>query len=512
MKSLVSMLPLLLVVMLTMVGRVQSQARVAVHRINCGGSAYNDTAGRSWRADKFFNSVGATYGVSANITTNNGYDETIYRTERYDRNATLANLIYTLPGVTAGLQYEVVLHFSENFHTSINKRSFGVDINGDVKFTNLDIVAVAGARYVAMTRSYMVTAAANTITVQFLYGLYNNPKISAIELFQVDGSTTAAPAPAPAPVPVPAPVPTPVLTPAPAPTTIAPIPAPVPVPAPVPTPVLTPVPAPTTVAPIPAPLPVPAPVPTPVLTPAPAPTTVAPIPAPVPVPAPVPTPVLTPAPAPVPTPVLTPAPAPTPIVERVAVHRINCGGPAYNDTAGLQWRADTFFNNVGTTFIVTANITNAYDPVIYRTERYDTSPSGANLTYTLPGVTPGLQYEVVLHFSENWHTTAGKRSFGAAIDGDVKFTNLDIFAVAGSRYSAITRSYLLMASANTITVTFLYGLINNPKIGAIELYQVTTAAPTPPAPAPAPVPLPVPVPAPAPVPAPTPTLSEDRKI
>jgi Malectin domain len=222
-----------------------------------------------------------------------------------------------------------------------------------------------------------------------------------------------------------------------------------------------------------------------------------PAPRPVPAPVPAPRPAPWPAPRPAPVPVPTPPTAPT----RVAVHRINCGGGAYTDSAGLQWAADTYFNNIGNTYTVTAGtIANAYDPVIYRTERYDTSPSLPNLIYQLPVTTAGVQYEVVLHFSENYFTSAGLRSFGVDIDGNVKLTNFDIYAEAGSNFASVQKSYIVTASAsNMITITFLYGLGDNPKIDAIELFRigesVTVSAPVS-APRPAPRPVPVPVPAP----------------
>jgi Malectin domain len=348
--------------------------RVAVHRINCGGPAYNDTAGHQWTADTFSNNIGGTYTVTG-ATIANAYDPVVYRTERFDKSPGGQNLIYTLPVTTAGVEYEVVLHFSENYFTSAGLRSFGVDIDGDVKFTNLDIYAEAGSRFAAVTKSYrvMASAASNMITITFLYGLADNPKIDAIELFRIGGSASV-----PAPIPRPAPVPVP-----------------------------------------------------------------------------------------------RPAPASMPVVGQVAVHRINCGGGAYTDSAGQSWTADTFFN-IGDTFAVGAgtSIANTYNPEIYRTERFDRGPGGQNLIYKLP-VNAGVEYEVVLHFSENYFVSSGMRSFGVNIDGSVKFTNLDIYAEAGSSFKAVTKTFRVTASStNMITITFLYGLANNPKINAIELFRI----------------------------------------
>jgi hypothetical protein len=52
-------------------------------------------------------------------------------------------------------------------------------------------------------------------------------------------------------------------------------------------------------------------------------------------------------------------------------------------------------------------------------------------TYTIPGLTAGTQYPVLLHFAETYFTAAGDRVFNVAINGATVLNNFDIYATVG---------------------------------------------------------------------------------
>src|SRR5271170_1087811 len=90
---------------------------------------------------------------------------------------------------------------------------------------------------------------------------------------------------------------------------------------------------------------------------------------------------------------------------------INTGGPAVSNSGGgdTSFVADEYFSGGGTdtsgNTIVTAGVANAAPAAVYQSER------AGNFTYTIPGLTAGTQYTVLLHFAEFYWTASGKRVF-----------------------------------------------------------------------------------------------------
>ncbi|HKF40036.1 MAG TPA: malectin domain-containing carbohydrate-binding protein, partial [Candidatus Acidoferrum sp.] len=62
------------------------------------------------------------------------------------------------------------------------QRIFSVTINGTPVLTNFDIVAAAGAPLTAIDKTFPVTVTNGLVTVQFVTGPANLPKVSAIEV------------------------------------------------------------------------------------------------------------------------------------------------------------------------------------------------------------------------------------------------------------------------------------------------------------------------------------------
>lgn len=152
---------------------------------------------------------------------------------------------------------------------------------------------------------------------------------------------------------------------------------------------------------------------------------------------------------------------------------INAGGgavaePAEDSQTAFEWLADQDFTG-GTptstgTAINTSLLPNPAPQAIYQTNRY-----GA-MTYTIPGFTPGGTYVVDLHFAETYWTAPGLRLFNVCINNKQVLNNYDIFASAGSEYTATEQSFLTTAdSTGTITINFVPGPADNPQINGIQI-------------------------------------------
>ncbi|MFD1140997.1 malectin domain-containing carbohydrate-binding protein [Larkinella insperata] len=149
-------------------------------RINSGGSSFITSDGKAFGADSYA-SRGGTYTRVGDIT--NTTHDVLYQTER---NGTFA---YNFP-ISNGT-YTVVLHFAELYATAANQRKFNVDIEGQRKLTEYDIVARAGGAWKAVQESFPVTVTDGVLTISLLDGSVNTAKISAVEVLA--SATNTAP-------------------------------------------------------------------------------------------------------------------------------------------------------------------------------------------------------------------------------------------------------------------------------------------------------------------------------
>jgi hypothetical protein len=89
---------------------------------------------------------------------------------------------YTIPGLTAGTQHSVLLHFAETYFTTKGSREFNVAINGTTVLTNLDIYSTVGAD-AALMETFTATAnSSGNIVIAFTVGAANQPVVSGIEI------------------------------------------------------------------------------------------------------------------------------------------------------------------------------------------------------------------------------------------------------------------------------------------------------------------------------------------
>ncbi|WP_353065579.1 malectin domain-containing carbohydrate-binding protein [Tunturibacter psychrotolerans] len=91
---------------------------------------------------------------------------------------------YTIPNLSAGNTYTVVLHFAELFFTAPNSRLFNVSINGAQVLTNFDIFAAAGnASFTAAVETIPnITPVNGQIVIAFTNGTNDQPMVNGIEL------------------------------------------------------------------------------------------------------------------------------------------------------------------------------------------------------------------------------------------------------------------------------------------------------------------------------------------
>src|ERR1039457_714581 len=106
------------------------------------------------------------------------------------RNGTIT---YTIPGLTAGNSYTVLLHFAETYFTAAADREFNVAINGPSVLTNFDILGTVGAENAALVEIF--TARANSsgqILIAFSSGAVTQPLVMGIEVRTISGASCSA--------------------------------------------------------------------------------------------------------------------------------------------------------------------------------------------------------------------------------------------------------------------------------------------------------------------------------
>ena len=134
-----------------------------------GGTAYTDSSGVSYSADRYFSGGATARTTSAIIATTN---DPLYQSERY------GNFSYTFP-VSNGT-YSVNLKFAEIYFSAAGQRLFNVAINGRTVLTNFDIYARAG-RNAAYDQIFPVTVTNGTVKIDFI-SVRDNAKVSAIRI------------------------------------------------------------------------------------------------------------------------------------------------------------------------------------------------------------------------------------------------------------------------------------------------------------------------------------------
>jgi hypothetical protein len=119
-----------------------------------------------------------------NSPINNTPDPALYQTERFG--------VFSYQFAVPNGSYNVVLKFAEIYWTAVGQRIFNVSINGTQVLTNFDIVAAAGGPLTAIDKTFPVTVTNGTVTIQFIPGSADWPKVSAISLTPLSSTSTSA--------------------------------------------------------------------------------------------------------------------------------------------------------------------------------------------------------------------------------------------------------------------------------------------------------------------------------
>jgi beta-galactosidase len=155
---------------------------------------------------------------------------------------------------------------------------------------------------------------------------------------------------------------------------------------------------------------------------------------------------------------------------------IAAGGPAESNASGGDYSfvTDEDFSGGGDNAVTSATINlsqpgaNAAPMAVYQHAR------AGVFTYTIPGLTSGDPYSVLLHFAETYFTAAGDREFDVAINGTSVLTNLDIYATVGAN-AALLESFTATAnSSGQIVIAFTLGAANQPVVSGIEIRSTSS--------------------------------------
>ena len=386
----------------------------SIASINAGGPAESNSGGgdNSFVADEDYSTGGTTYSVTNTITipasVTNAAPAAVYQSARQ------GTVTYTIPGLTAGASYTVRLHFAELYFSAAGQRVFNVAINGTTVLTNFDIYATAKANFTAVVEQFTATAnSSGDIVIAFTNGTIDQPMINGVEVLG-SSSTSCTTVPS---------APTGLTATASSPSAIGLSWSAVTPPANCtissysvyggttanPTTLIaggltgttysnTGLAASTTYYYV-----------------------------------------VKAADADGTSAASAQATATTPAVSGAEILAIAAGGPAESNSGGGDYSfvADEDFNGGGDNAITSATINltqpgaNAAPMAVYQHGR------AGIFTYTIPGLTAGTQYTVLLHFAETYFTAAGDRVFNVAINGTTVLSNLDIYATVGENAALV---------------------------------------------------------------------------
>ncbi|WP_084735435.1 malectin domain-containing carbohydrate-binding protein [Cystobacter ferrugineus] len=146
------------------------------------------------------------------------------------------------------------------------------------------------------------------------------------------------------------------------------------------------------------------------------------------------------------------------------VYAVNAGGAAAGGfTADDYFTQGDVFSNVSQP-VYTTDVYLAGPPEIYSDAR-----QGGQFGYSFTGLTPGINYAVVLHFAELYFSMPRQRRFNVSLNGTVH-TNIDIVSLAGGPFKATTLLYFVRADTNgIINVDFSRGANDQPMVNGIEV-------------------------------------------
>jgi len=150
--------------------------------------------------------------------------------------------------------------------------------------------------------------------------------------------------------------------------------------------------------------------------------------------------------------------------------RVNCGGPSYTDSTGQVWQADTDYTG-GVTTKTAAKINGTGDPTLYQTGRRNEA-GAAVLLYSFPVANGTFHVNLYLAETSSAMFQVGGRVFNVKMQGNTVFTDLDVFAEAGSD-AALIKGADVTVSNGVLNIEF-DNVVSQAKVSAIEVLPGTS--------------------------------------
>ncbi|GGB97012.1 CBM96 family carbohydrate-binding protein [Dyadobacter sediminis] len=156
-------------------------------RINAGGQDFTTATKKLFIADRYYAGLDRTSSIASGDILNTSND-VLYRSARCS-----PSFSYNIP-VPNG-EVSVYLHFAETYYGAPGKkggagsRQFHVNMEGSRKLTNYDIFVRAGGAMRATAETFTVNVTDGVLNIDFLTGATDLPRVSAIEVIPVSGST-----------------------------------------------------------------------------------------------------------------------------------------------------------------------------------------------------------------------------------------------------------------------------------------------------------------------------------
>ena len=151
--------------------------------INFEGAAVSNSGGgdASFAADEDYSGGGKATPTTTTVSTTaagaNAAPMAVYQTQRD------GVFTYTIPGMVAGSQHTVLLHFAEIYFNAAGDREYNVAINGTTVLTNFDQFAAAGGKDIAVVKTFTTTAnSSGQIVIAFTDGAVNQPSVAGLEI------------------------------------------------------------------------------------------------------------------------------------------------------------------------------------------------------------------------------------------------------------------------------------------------------------------------------------------
>jgi Malectin domain len=137
-------------------------------------------------------------------------------------------------------------------------------------------------------------------------------------------------------------------------------------------------------------------------------------------------------------------------------------GFSFTDASGAVWGYDRYYGSTGASSNVFVGVVKTVDDILFQKQRF-----GNNLQYSIAPVQPG-KYKVTLYMAEMTFLFAGVRVFHIFMEGVLIRDNLDMFALAGRRRSAIFLEQIVNVTDGTLDISFV-SVIGIPTVAAIKV-------------------------------------------